>query len=176
MTSSTNLLGLDLNLIDPSDAQGRILQACAKCWFEKNDTGLNNWGDCSGFVKAVQAELNLQPFEKLHRANEIFDDVETRPDWLVLGQGSHALAHAGVAARQGSLTIGVWKNPKKGANGHVAIITTYLELLGIKPEQHALGAWGQLHSVGRMLDKMSASFGKDKHKEIRYAKCLIPII
>ena len=172
MPNSTNLLGVDLNLIDPKDAKSKIAKSCAKCWFEKNPSGHYNWGDCSGFVKAVQADLGLRPF--LGQANEIFDEVEERTDWVVFGSGSQALSEAGLAANCGAFTIGVWQNPK--GNGHVAIITAYIPLLGNKPEQHAIGGWGQLHNVGHLLDRMSNSFGQDKHPSIRYAKCLFPVL
>lgn len=184
MTNSTNFLGVDLNLIDPKDAQSKIAKSCAKCWFEKNASGLHNWGDCSGFVKAVQADLSLRPFHGL--ANDIFDELDTRRDWQVLGTGSQALAQAGVAANAGALTIGVWKYrpvpeggqvgwARKVGSGHVAIITAYLPMLGTVAEQHAIGGWGQLHKVGRLLERMSKSFGQEKYSQIRYAKCLIPV-
>jgi hypothetical protein len=171
MTNPSNLLGLDLNLLDAKDAKSKIAKSCVKCWFEKNPRGLHNWGDCSGFVEAVQADLWLKPFQG--QANDIFDQVEKRADWVVLGSGSQALSQAGIAANCGSFTIGVWKNPK--GNGHVAIITAYIPLLGHTPEQHAIGGWGQLHRVGHLLDRMSNSFGKDKHALVRYAKCLSPV-
>jgi hypothetical protein len=174
MTDAANLLGLDLNLIDPKDAQSKIIRSCAKCWFEKNASGLHNWGDCSGFVKAVQKDLRLRPFEG--QANDIFHELDRRSDWAVLGSGSQALAQAGAAANAGALTIGVWENPRPGKNGHIAIITAYVSLLGNIPEQHAIGGWGRLRKVGHLLERMSLSFGQDKHAHIRYASCRIPIL
>jgi hypothetical protein len=169
-----SLLGLDLNLINAEDARTKIVKACVKCWFEKNDNHLYNMSDCSGFVKAVQRELFLEPF--VGDANSIFDEVEQRSDWLVLGTGSGALADAGRAANQGFFTIGVWKNPTPKKRGHVAVVLSYLSLLGSKPEHHSIGAWGQYGKVGELFEQMSKSFGKDKHAEIRYAKCLTPVI
>jgi hypothetical protein len=171
-TQHTSVLGLNLNLIEPKDARTRIVKACVKQWFQKGPNGLMNWGDCSGFVRSVQSELFLRPFSG--DANAIFDEVSTRPDWVVLGSGSQALSMAGAAANQGSFTIGIWRNPK--GRGHVAIITSYLSLLGAKEEQHAIGAWGQLGKVGSLLGRMSQSFGSDKHSAIRYARCITPIV
>jgi hypothetical protein len=184
MENSTGLLGVNTNLIDPKDARSKIVMSCARSWFGKNASGLHNWGDCSGFVKAVQVDLGLRPFRG--QANDIFDEVDARSDWLVFGNGSQALAQAGAAANAGILTIGVWQYrplpeggqvgwARKVGSGHVAIITAYLAMLGSAPEQHAIGGWGQLHSVGHLLGKMSQSFGKDKHSQIRYAKCLTPV-
>jgi hypothetical protein len=167
-------LGVDLNLVNPDDASATIIRACVKCWFEKNGNHLYNRSDCSGFVKAVQSELRLRQFAG--DANSIFDELETRPDWQILGLGTAALPAAGNAANHGALTIGVWKNPGPQKHGHVSIVTAYFKLLGVKPEQHAVGAWGQIHGVGQLLGKMSETFGKNKHHDIRYAKCLLPIL
>jgi hypothetical protein len=168
----TSALGLDFNLITPKDARTKIVKACVKQWFKRGPNGFMNWADCSGFVKSVQSELFLRPFTG--DANSIFDEVSKRQDWLVLGSGSQALSIAGAAANQGSLTIGIWKNPK--GRGHVAIVTSYISLLGAKQEQHAIGAWGQIGKVGSLLGRMSESFGSDKHSSIRYARCLTPIV
>ena len=167
----TNILGTNLDLVDPKSSQEAIIKACVKTWFEKGPNGLMNSGDCNGFVKSVQKELSLRPF--LGNANGIFEEVDSRSDWQVLGIGKHAAATAGNAANQGFLTIAVWKNPMPKGSGHVAIITSYLTFLGSQTEQHAIGAWGQIHSVGSLMDRMSKSFGSAKHDGIKYAKCLM---
>lgn len=173
MTASI-LLGNQFRFVEAKDAQRRIIKACTKCWFEKTTPEKHGWGDCSGFVKAVQRELLLPPFQG--NANSIYDEVLLRSDWVVLGDGSKALEDAGAAANDGFLTIGVWQHPERDKSGHVAVVTAYLPLLGHKQEHHAIGAWGALGSVGSLLGKFSASFGKDKHAKIRYAKCSTPII
>jgi hypothetical protein len=170
------LLGTDTALVKPRQAQERILAACQKAWFERNKRGDPNYGDCSGFVKAVQGELHLLPFVGL--ANSIFHEVDQRSDWCVLGTGSIAATHAGSAANAGFFTIAVWENPEFDEKnvrkaGHIAIITAYLPLLGGKPEQRAVGAWGQLNNIGTLFGRMSKSFGSPKHSSIKYAKCLI---
>jgi hypothetical protein len=170
---AASLLGVDINLINGSDAKAKIVKSCAACWFDKNANHLYNMSDCSGFVKAVQQDIHLRPF--VGEANSIYREVEDRADWIVLGAGSGALVTAGQAAEAGLFTIGVWQNPSPGEKGHVAIITSYLPMLGAKPEQHAIGAWGQYGSVGSLLGKMSNSFGSTKHAHIRYAKCLTPV-
>ena len=164
-------LGVDLELVDPKSSQEAIIKACAKKWFEKGPNGLPNAGDCSGFLKSVQTELSLRPF--VGDANGIFDEVDSRPDWQVLGVGAQGAATAGGAANQGFLAIAVWRNPQAGHHGHVAIVTSYLPFLGIKPEQHAVGAWGQIGGVGNLMDKMSRSFGQGKRTQIKYAKCVM---
>jgi hypothetical protein len=165
---ATNILGIDLELVDPKSSQEAIVKACVKKWFEKGSHGLLNAGDCSGFVESVQRELALRPF--VGDANGIFSEVETRADWEVLGVGAGAANMAGSAANQGFLTIAIWKNPNPGKHGHVAIITSYLTFVGVRPEQHAIGAWGQLGAVGSLMDRMSKSFGPGKRGETKYAK------
>ena len=185
MPNPTGLLGVDLSLIDANDAQTKITKSCVKCWFAKSGNGVYNWGDCSGFVKAVQGDLGLRPFHGT--ANDIYDELDSRGDWLILGHGSSALAQAGAAANAGMLTIGVWSFrplPSGGqvgwarqtGHGHIAVITAYMPLLGKIPEQHAIGGWGQLHGVGQLFGRMSRSFGRDKHSQIRYARCLMPVL
>jgi hypothetical protein len=180
--ASPNPLGVNLDLLDPSDARARIIAACVRCWFELNPARLHNYSDCSGFVKAVQKDLGLRPFSG--QANDIYSEVVDRNDWIVLGQGAMGLESAGAAANAGALTIGVWENRPKGSDvgwarnpgrGHVAIVTAYLPMLGHTAEQHALGAWGQYRKVGQLLDRMSMSFGADKRASVRYAKCVSPI-
>jgi hypothetical protein len=107
----TSLLGVDLNLVVPREARTKIVKACVTQWFANGPNGLSNMSDCSGFVKSVQRDLFLRPF--CGNANDIFDEISQRPDWVVLGSGSTALPAAGAAADQGSLAIGVWKNPTK---------------------------------------------------------------
>jgi hypothetical protein len=175
-----SLLGLDFNLIDPKDARTKIVKSCVKCWYQSNDRGLLNMSDCSGFVISVQRDLYLRPFDG-PQANDIYDEVDCRGDWIVLGLSSHGAQRAGVAANDGRLTVAIWKNEAldehhRRKHGHIAIITSYLSLVGVKPEQHAIGAWGQLGHVGRLLDRMSQSFGKDKHPSIKYAYCQTPIV
>jgi hypothetical protein len=167
----TNIFGVDLDLVDPKSAQEAIIKACVKTWFQVGPNGRLNSGDCSGFVKSVQKELRLTPF--VGDANSIFWEVDARADWKVLGVGQHATGNAGANANQGFLTIAVWENPKPAKSGHVAVITSYLSLLGVKPEQHAIGAWGQLNSVGSLMDRMTRSFGPGKRPEIKYASSVI---
>lgn len=168
---ANNILGVDLDLVNPSSSQEAIIKACVKKWFEKGPNGLPNAGDCNGFVKSVQKELALRPFTG--DANSIFNEVEGRPDWKVFGLGASAATMAGAAANQGFFTIAVWRNPIPSKHGHVAIITSYLNFVGIRPEQHAIGAWGQIRGVGSPMDRMSKSFGQNKHEATKYAKCLI---
>jgi hypothetical protein len=174
MTQPGELLGVNLNLAPAEAAASAIARSCVKCWFGSNPGGTHNWGDCSGFVKAVQTDLWLMPFKG--KANSIYDELGERSDWVIFGSGADALAYAGHAANMGSLTIGVWKNSDPNSNGHVAIITAYLPMLGSKPEQHAIGAWGELHGVGQLLGRISQSFGATKHQQIRYAYCVTPIM
>jgi hypothetical protein len=167
----TNILGIDLDLVEPKSSQEAIIKACVKTWFETGPNGLPNAGDCSGFIKSVQKELCLLPF--IGGANSIFEEVDVRADWQVLGVGPQGIGKAGSAANQGFLTIAVWKNPEPHKSGHVAIITSYLNFLGTKPEQHAIGAWGQLNAVGSLMDRMTMSFGAGKRPEIKYARSFV---
>lgn len=175
-----SLLGLDFNLIDPKDARTKIVKACVRCWYQTNDRSLSNMSDCSGFVIAVQRDLNLRPFVG-PQANDIFNEVDGRSDWIVLGLGSNGAQRAGVAANDGRLTVAIWKNDALDKqhhrkHGQIAIVTSYLSLVGVKPEQHAIGAWGQLGHIGQLLGRMSQSFGAAKHPSIKYAYCQSPIL
>ena len=169
--ADANLLGMDLDLIDPKSSQESISKACVKAWFEMGPNGRHNYGDCNGFVKSVQKELMLRPF--VGDANAIYDEVETRPDWDTIGIGSSAAPVAGRVANSGLFTVAVWKNPVAGKHGHIAVITAYFKFVGIKPEHHAIGAWGQVDAVGQVMGKMSDSFGSGKHAAIKYANCRI---
>lgn len=55
---ATNMLGIDLDLVDPKTVQDCIIKACVKKRFETGHSGLRNYADCSGFVKSVQSALN----------------------------------------------------------------------------------------------------------------------
>jgi hypothetical protein len=167
---ASNLLGIDTDLVDPQSSQELIIKTCVEEWFKQGPNGLRNYGDCSGFLKSVQTALRLKPFDG--RANAIFNELDIRPDWQVLGTGSNAVSTAGSAANAGFFTIGVFKNPDPKKDGHVAIITAFLTLLGRKPEHHAIGAWGAHNSVGQIFEKMSFSFRADQHRSIKYAKCI----
>ncbi|HTI38981.1 MAG TPA: hypothetical protein VL484_15555 [Vicinamibacterales bacterium] len=180
--AATNPLGIDLDLLDPADARARIISSCVRCWFERNPSGHRNWGDCSGFVKAVQKDLGLRPFTG--QANDIYSEVVDRNDWLVLGHGAEGASKAGAAANAGALTVAVWENraqpgepgwARHPGHGHIAIVTAYLPMLGHTPEQHSIGAWGQLGKVGHLMDRMSQSFGHGKRASIRYARSLSAI-
>lgn len=159
-------LGLDLQLVRPTDSRSTILSACIECWFAVGPNGIVNSGDCSGFVRSVQVKLGIPPF--VGDANAIADEVYGNTDWAVLGVGSKAAVSAGDAAEAGRFVIAVWKAPP-GHHGHVAIITARLSLLGNRPEQQTIGAWGQLNGDGSLLGKMSQSFGAAKHPHIIYA-------
>lgn len=161
-------LGLDLQFVQPADSRSTIISACIKCWFAQGPNGLRNYGDCSGFLKSVQAELLIPPFTG--DANSIAGEVYGDTNWAVLGIGSKAAAAAGDAANAGRFVIAAWK-AQPGHSGHVAIITTRLSFLGRKPEQQDTGAWGQLGGSGELLGQMSKSFGANKHNEIVYAAC-----
>jgi hypothetical protein len=166
-----SIFGIDLELVDPKSSQDAIIKACVKCWFQKGPNNLMNYSDCSGFVKSVQQALLLRPF--IGRANSIFDEVEQRIDWEVLGVGTSAVTSAGAAANHGFLTIAIWKNSDPMKDGHVMIITSYLNSIGYTPEQHSIGAWGVHNSVGSTMSRLSASFAASKHKDLKYAKCVV---
>jgi hypothetical protein len=70
----TAFLGDDLNLINRNNAKEKVIHNRVKSWFDRNPSGLNNWEDCSGFVKAVQKELFLRPLDG--DANSIFEGVD----------------------------------------------------------------------------------------------------
>src|SRR5271170_7296284 len=141
-SEAKSFLGVDLNLINADDARSKIANSCVKCYFQENSNHLHNWSDCSGFLKAVQRDLHLRPF--VGDANSIFGEIDEGSDWVNLGSGSDALMRASHAAEQGSLTVGVWKNPVPGKKGHVAIVLFHLPLLDTKPERQAIAAWGQI--------------------------------
>lgn len=98
----------------------------------------SNWDayldDCSGFVKAVAAELGVT---LNGQANDIVDAIQTFP-WTKAKDG----AEAAVKASMGYLVIG---GLKAATNGHVVVVVPG----AVKDGKYPTAYWGSLGKVGK---------------------------
>jgi hypothetical protein len=117
-------------MTDPTQAQQdlatKVIAVCEKDWDADKS-------DCSGFVKAVAADLGI------HLTGLANDIVKyARANWQAAKDGVDA---AGQAA-QGNLVIGgLEDNP----NGHVVVVVRG----GLNREKYPTAYWGQLGGVGK---------------------------
>ena len=129
--------------------RSRIIAACTKHWPGQTH-------NCSGFLKAVAAELNVT---LTGQANQIYDQIRQRP-WIAIGTGSNATAVAGLTAAEGNFVVGA---SRASDNGHVAIIVDYLNAFAsYSPAERnkAVGFWGSMSSVGgKEYTKITESWG-----------------
>ncbi len=152
-----------------SESHTKILRACEKCWPLQGPHGLPNRSDCSGFVKAVMAELGLaSPF--LGDANAMYDAVAASADWNLIGSGGNASRIAGISANEGRFVLALWKNPK-GGHGHVSIVVGDMSntLKRQRIEGNVMGYWGQFGGDGFKFEKLTQSYGASKLIQVRYA-------
>jgi hypothetical protein len=128
----------------------RILRACTKAF-----QNAANRANCSGFVKAVAAELRV-PIGNLGagQANDIYDEIG-KPPWISLGKGHTGAVKAAYCARQGNFVIAAWKDPS-GGNGHVVVVTD-LDLRGLGfagkvSDRSVLASWGVFNQADLARD------------------------
>ena len=147
--------------------QRKVISACEKWWPLTGPHRLVNKSDCSGFVSSVASELGV-PGGLTGSANEIFHKIQRSP-WSVLGTGDHAAHLAAVAATNGKLVVGAWREPS-GGNGHVAIIvdTNYASAT-VPFRTRALAYWGTLGSEGEKRSIHSNSWGASKRPQVVYS-------
>ena len=84
-----------------------------------------NKANCSGFVKAIAAALQVSTFDPDDDADQIVDKLRGAGDWVALGIGDGAAAKA--QADQGLLVVAGLKGNEQAvpdAHGHVVVVVT----------------------------------------------------
>ena len=110
-----------------SDKRPKVIRLCETLWGE-GDYKQN----CSGFVKAVAAELQIQ---LSGRANEIYEQIQKAP-WTSWGEGNHGAVVAGTTVSEGKFVV--WAS-QDFPSGHVAIVVDYSN-----KSRRAKAYWGRL--------------------------------
>lgn len=145
--------------------QRRIILACERWSPTTGPNGLPNRSDCSGFVKSVARDVGVLLNGD---ANEIFNAIQLAP-WTRLGVGDSAAHLAAVAATNGKLVVGAWRNPS-GDNGHVAVIVdTSYSSPTVPHRTRAIAYWGTLGAEGEKYAKHSLSWSQAKRPHVLYA-------
>jgi hypothetical protein len=110
--------------------------------------------DCSGFVKAVAADLGVTIDGQ---ANDIVDAMQKFP-WKRAASG----ADAALKASMGYLVLG---GLKAAGNGHVVVIVPGVVLEGKYPTAY----WGSLNSIGKKNTTINWSWSKPDRDLVQYA-------
>ncbi|MEO6978741.1 MAG: hypothetical protein ABI113_10195 [Mucilaginibacter sp.] len=119
-----------------------------------------NAGNCSGFVKAVSADLSVT---LTGQADDIVDQIQTA-DWQQLADGVEAKAKAD----EGWLVVGGLQggeNVPPQIHGHVVIVVS-------GPLAHDLypsGYWGKLGSIGKKNTTINWAWNTDSRDKVIYA-------
>ena len=110
-----------------------------------------NWdahkSDCSGFVKAVAAALEVGTFAPSDDANAIMDKLNAATDWAALTPGDGPAAK--VQADAGLLVIAGLKGSDQinaDPHGHVVVVVT--GPLDPVHGEYPTAYWGQLNGIG----------------------------
>ncbi len=134
-----------------SSLSGRVIALCEKHWQQYR-------GDCSGFLKAVSAELHI-PLDG--QANAIIDALSS--GWTSTRDG----AEAARLAAQGKFVIG---GLKAMPNGHVVVVVDGPLNRGKYPRAY----WGRLRSVGMRNETINWSWNVTDRDKVVYFYCDIP--
>ncbi len=129
-----------------------IINACEKHWNIHKD-------NCSGFVKAVAGELNI---ELSGQANDIVDKIQN-PPWKILPDG----IEANRKATEGKLVIA---GRKESVNGHVVVVVSNngKELSNGK---YPYAYWGQLNAIGKKGETINYAWIKEERDSVIYSYC-----
>lgn len=140
--------------MDPeSSAAQQVIDAC-ESEFDAHS------GDCSGFLKAVAADLGIQ---LTGLADQICDEIQGE-DWTALTDGVAAkeMADAGsfvVAALKGA------DNVPPQSHGHVAVVVAGPLAHGKYPS----GYWGKLGGVGCKNQTLNYAWNAASRDKVIYA-------
>jgi len=118
-------------------------------------------GDCSGFVKAVGADVGVTI---TGQANDIVDTLRAGGDWTQLADGPAAQA----AAKAGKLVIGGLRGDeqtKPDANGHVVVVVDGPLNRNLYPTAY----WGQLHGIGKQNETINWAWTERDRDRVTYA-------
>ena len=144
-----------------STGQTLIAKACEKHWNAHKD-------NCSGFVKAVAAEIGIFLPDK--QANEIIDYISpwAMASWWKIGSPKDA----GLLAEEGYFVLACLESKQitlPSGNGHVAVVTSgYRAGKGNSPR----GYWGAHKSVGKKNATMNYSFSTADIHKVTYYRCM----
>jgi len=135
-----------------------------------------NWDahkfDCSGFVKAVAAALQVTTFAPGDDANDIVQKLPAAGDWVALSPGDGAAAKA--RADAGWLVVAGLKGSDQvipDAHGHVVIVVS--GPLDAAHDQYPTAYWGSL--AGHPAKALTINFAwraGDRDKVAYFAKAL----
>jgi hypothetical protein len=136
---------LELLLREIDMAETRVKVLCEKHW--------ERWkSDCSGFLKAVAADLGIT---LIGQANSLIDSMASVP-WLPLeSDAANAVRYAG----PGYLVVG---GLKATPNGHVVIVVPGSAI------PYPTAYWGRLHAVGRKNATINWAWTHDDIAKVRY--------
>jgi len=130
-----------------------VVRACEADWEAHNR-------DCSGFVKAVAADLGIT---LTGQANDIVDQIGRVP-WTSLNNDGLA------AAQKAELGFLVIAGLKDTPNGHVAVITPGPLAQGKYPT----GYWGKLHGIGKKNTTINWAWNEDDRDNVTYSCITVP--
>jgi hypothetical protein len=131
----------------PTPAE-RIIAACEREWY--------TWrSDCSGFVKAVAADLGVF---LSGQANDIVDAIAA--NWKPAKDGVEAAAHAA----EGKFVVGGLKDKP---HGHVVVVVRGPLNRGKYPTAY----WGQLGGTGEKKTTINYSWTAGDRDEVAYYFC-----
>ncbi|MDR3636954.1 MAG: hypothetical protein P4L84_24325 [Isosphaeraceae bacterium] len=141
----------DLSALDNAQA---VIDACMENW-EAHQS------DCSGFVKAVAAELRV-PMPNVN-ADQLIDFLATSTEWQEFTAGDGVAAEE--AATEGMLVIGGLKSRDLGdAHGHVVVVLWGELARGKYPR----ASWGSLGKHQRRDSSVNYAFDEDARDNVRY--------
>jgi hypothetical protein len=118
-------------------------------------------GDCSGFVKAVGADVGVAI---TGQANDIVDTLRAGGSWVALADGPAAQA----AAKAGKLVVGGLRGDeqtKPAANGHVVVVVDGPLNRNLYPTAY----WGQLHGTGEQNKTINWAWTEQDRDRVTYA-------
>lgn len=124
----------------------KIIELCELHWAAHQK-------DCSGFVKAVAADLGIH---LSGLANSIVDQIQTLP-WRVLDSGEAAQREA----VKGNLVIG---GLKADNHGHVVIVVPGV----LAHHKYPRAYWGSLAGVGKKNETINWSWNKTDRDKVIY--------
>jgi len=145
----------------------RIIDVCEANWEAHKF-------DCSGFVKAVAAALQVSTFGPGDDANDIVAKLPMAGDWVALAPGDGAAAKA--QADAGSLVVGGLKGSDQinpDAHGHVVVVVT--GPLDPAHNKYPTAYWGSL--AGHPAKAQPINFAwraGDRDKVAYFAKSMDP--
>jgi hypothetical protein len=129
----------------------KIVEACEQHW--------GTWkGDCSGFVKAVAAEVGII---LTGQANDIVTQIQNEP-WNTLADG----VEAKMQAEEGLLVIG---GLQERDHGHVVVVVPG----ELNRGQYPTAYWGRLGGEGKKNSTINWSWKASDRDKVIYASCPI---